>query len=78
MGRHPGVLHARLRHRRHDSYSGLGSYTSAVLDETVTGNSQELLSGLYIARRGFWGDKTVKYPEALDALWAELTEGAAP
>ena len=56
----------------------LGSYTSAILDETVTGNSQELLSGLYIARRGFWGDKTVKYPEALDALWAELTEGAAP
>ena len=29
MGRHPRVLHARLRHRRHDSYSGLGSYTSA-------------------------------------------------
>ena len=56
----------------------LGSYTAAILGETVTGSSQELLSGLYIARRGFWSDKTVEYPEALDALWAELTKGAAP
>jgi len=56
----------------------LGSYTAGIADETVTGDSQDLLSGLYIARRGFWTDKTVQYPEALDGLWAELTEGAAP
>lgn len=34
------------------------------------------LSGLYIARRGFWQERTCKYKEQCDALWGRLTEGA--
>lgn len=55
----------------------LGEYSAVLLDEKVSGDSQELLSSLYIARRGFWSDKTVKYPEACLDLWNTLTEGAA-
>ena len=35
------------------------------------------LSGLYLARRGFWQDRTCKYKAQCDALWGVLTEGAA-
>ena len=34
------------------------------------------LSGLYLARRGFWQDRVCKYREACDALWDKLIEGA--
>ena len=34
------------------------------------------LSGLYIARRGFWQDRVCKNKEQCDALWDRLTEGA--
>ena len=54
----------------------LGEYSYPLMGETVSGNSGELLSKLYIARRGFWGDKTVPYPEGCDALWEKITEGA--
>ena len=53
----------------------LGSYAETILDRTVSGDNQELLSQLYIARRGFWTDKTVSDPDKCDALWAELTKG---
>lgn len=53
----------------------LGSYSETVLDQTIAGDSQELLSNLYIARRGFWTDKTVSNPDECDTLWAELTKG---
>ncbi len=54
----------------------LGSYTHTVLGEQVTGDSQELLSGLYIARRGFWTEKTAAFLPECDELWEVLTEGA--
>lgn len=55
----------------------LGSYSYQVLDETVAGSSDELVSGLALARRGFWTEDTCAYPEGCDALWNTLTEGAA-
>ena len=54
----------------------LGSYSETLINQTVTGDSQELLSRLYIARRGFWNEnKTVNHPDECDALWAKLTKG---
>ena len=35
-----------------------------------------LLSGLSLARRGFWGSKTAAHPDGCDALWERLTQGA--
>ncbi len=54
----------------------LGDYTVTTLGKEVTGHSRELLSGLYVARRGFWMDETSKYPEQCGELWDALTEGA--
>jgi len=54
----------------------LGTYSEAVLGQELTGDSQALLSGLYLARRGFWDEKTCKDPEGCERLWAVLTEGA--
>ncbi len=55
----------------------MGSYTEQMLDQQTSGESQDLLSGLYVARRGFWTEKTCAYPGACDGLWDTLTEGAA-
>lgn len=55
----------------------LGEYSYPLMGGTVSGSSDELVSGLYIARRGFWTDKTVPYPEGCAALWEKITEGAA-
>ena len=54
----------------------LGSYTQTVLGEHVTGDSQTLMAGLYIARRGFWTEKTAAFLPECDGLWELLTEGA--
>ncbi len=55
----------------------LGSYEADTLSGgTVTGDCQELLSGLYLARRGFYYEKQAVRHEADGALWAILTEGA--
>ena len=54
----------------------LGGYSETVLDQTISGDNQELLSHLYIARRGFWSNKTVSNPDECDVLWTELTKGA--
>lgn len=54
----------------------LGGYTYEVLGKTVTGSSDELVSELFLARRGFWTEDTCQYPEGCDALWERLTEGA--
>lgn len=54
----------------------LGDFSYEVLGETVTGSSEELVSGLFLARRGFWTEDTCAYPEGCDALWSKLTEGA--
>lgn len=55
----------------------LGGYSYQALGKTVCGSSDELASGLYLARRGFWTEKTAPYPEGCEALWNELTKGAA-
>lgn len=52
-----------------------GEYSYILMGETVTGDSGELVSGLYLARRGFWTDKTTAHPEGCAALWERLTEG---
>ena len=54
----------------------LGGYSYTVMGETVAGDSQELLSGLSFARRGYWTEESAPYPEGCDALWERLTEGA--
>ena len=53
----------------------LGSFSETVLGQTVSGDNQEFLSRLFIARRGFWTEKTVSDPDKCDALWATLTKG---
>lgn len=54
----------------------LGEYTETFLDREITGDSQERLSGLAIARRGFWTEKTARYAAQCDELWAAITKGA--
>lgn len=55
----------------------LGNYSDDLPGETVTGDSGELISGLALARRGSWGEKSAPYPEGCQALWVALTEGAS-
>ncbi len=54
----------------------LGGYTETLLGQEITGDSQELLSGLALARRGFWTEKTARYTPQCDALWTAITKGA--
>ena len=54
----------------------LGEYAYELLGQTITGESQELVSRLFLARRGFQTEKTAPYPEGCAALWDKLTEGA--
>ena len=42
-----------------------------VLDALAADHPQ--LRGLYLARRGFWRDRTCQYREQCDALWAKLS-----
>lgn len=54
----------------------LGTYEDAYLDQLEVGDCQELLSGLYLGRRYFYDSSMEENPEANDALWQLLTEGA--
>ena len=54
----------------------LGMYEDNYLDLTETGEIQDLLSGLYLGRRYFYDSSQQGYPEADDALWRAMTEGA--
>ena len=56
----------------------LGGYTEEVLGEESSGDNQDRLAGLQLARRGFWGDKTCENPEACNALWDTLMKGVGP
>ncbi|MBD5550065.1 MAG: hypothetical protein HDQ96_02665 [Lachnospiraceae bacterium] len=47
----------------------LGSYTAVISGSEVTGDNQELLSGLYLGRRYFYSDKTVDSLSQCDTLW---------
>jgi len=51
----------------------LGSYAIDVLGQNITGNNQELLSGLYIGRRCFYTDTRTDNIEQCSALWDTLT-----
>ena len=53
----------------------LGGYSQDYLGVEITGDNQELLSRLYIARRGFWDDEGCDYLEGCEALWAKLRAG---
>lgn len=54
----------------------LGNYEESFAGETGYGSNQDLFQNLWVARRGFWNDKTSLYPEACDRLWASMTKGA--
>ena len=54
----------------------LGMYEDKYLDLTETGDIQDLLAGLYLGRRFYFDVKQQEYPEADDALWRAITEGA--
>lgn len=54
----------------------LGEYSQALLGQELSGDSQELLAGLFLARRGFWSKKSAPYSDACDELWAAITEEA--
>lgn len=54
----------------------LGEFSYPLMGETASGSSNELLSRLYIARRGFWTEESVPHPEGCEALWEKITEGA--
>lgn len=53
----------------------LGSYSQNILGTEITGNNQELLSHLYIARRGFRANEGCDHLEGCEALWAKLRAG---
>lgn len=54
----------------------LGGYVDKYLDQTETGDCQELLKNLYLGRRFFHDPSQEEYPEGNDALWDVMTEGA--
>ena len=56
----------------------LGDYSCQAAGGTAEGDSQELLSTLYIGRRGFWTEKSAGYAEGCAALWEIMTAGANP
>lgn len=50
----------------------LGSYSTSVLGKAVSGNNQELLSGLFIGRRCFFTEDKTKHADACNDLWNTL------
>ena len=53
----------------------LGEYTGKILNQELRGDSQALLAPLFVARRGFWTERTCSYSQECDALWEEITRG---
>ncbi len=54
----------------------LGSYTVETLEQVYSGISQDVLSRLYIGRRGFLEGENCEDPEGCEALWNKLLRGA--
>ena len=54
----------------------LGTYTETLGGNEATGESQEILKGLWFGRRTCTEERTVRYREACDRLWNVLTEGS--
>lgn len=56
----------------------LGTFEDNYLDITETGEIQDLLANLYLGRRFFYDPGQQAYPEADNAFWMAITEGATP
>lgn len=52
----------------------MGSYSYSLLGKEISGNSQELLSELFLGRRCFFNDNTTEYAEQCGELWNRLWE----
>lgn len=50
----------------------LGSYSSAILGQEISGKNQDLLSGLYIGRRCFYTGDATAYQNQCSGLWEQL------
>ena len=55
----------------------LGQYEGYTLMDSLTGDNQDVLANLYIGARGVWDDKNADKFAAGEALWQQLTAGAA-
>ena len=56
----------------------LGGFAVEDFETTYTGDSQDVLSGLYIGRRGFEEGRIPDGYEGCETLWNQLIAGAAP
>ena len=54
----------------------LGSYSYSLLVEEISGNSQELLSGLFLGRRCFFDENVTEHVEECAELWDRLCGNA--
>ena len=54
----------------------LGEYTEQILNQEIHGDSQERLTSLFVARRGFWTERTCSYSQECDTLWDTITRGS--
>lgn len=54
----------------------LGAFQVSVEEGMVQGDNQQVMSSLYIARRGVWGDDANEITDGAQRLWQILTEGA--
>lgn len=54
----------------------LGDYDYDLFGGTIAGHSRDLVSGLYIGRRGFWREEDPSLQAGYAALWEKVTEGA--
>lgn len=54
----------------------LGEFTEVLLGQEIHGDSQEQLAPLYVARRGFWTERTCSYLQECDTLWNVITRGS--
>jgi len=55
----------------------LGDYAYPLMGQEVTGHSADLVSRLFLARRGFWTQKHTASVEGCQALWEEILKGAS-
>lgn len=56
----------------------LGSYQGETVLDEQTGSSQDVLAGIYVARRGVWAEEQVENFAGGAELWDALTAGATP
>ena len=53
----------------------LGDYTYDVFGGEISGDSNQFVSQLFVARRGFWKEEKPEWQAGCEALWAKLLEG---